>query len=413
MTKAKNDLSYPKDQIKVLLLEGIHPKAKENFERHHFVNIETHDVAWSEEELLEHIEDVQIIGVRSKTHLTKKVIEKANKLKAIGGFCIGTNQVDLDAAMMAGITVFNSPYSNTRSVAELVIAESIMLMRRIPLRDKKAHEGIWLKDAKDSYEVRGKKIGIIGYGHIGSQVSVLAENMGFDVLYYDIEPKLPMGNATRMESLDELLQRSDIITLHVPATPGTKNLIDAENIAKMKKGSILLNLSRGSVVDIPALKDALESGHVSGAGIDVYPEEPESKGEAFKTELQNIPNVILTPHIGGSTLEAQYNIGIDVSTKLINLIDDGTTVGSHTVPPLNLPKQKDAHRILHIHENKPGVLSEINNLLSEMDINILGQYLKTNEHIGYVVLDMDKEYDDRILEEMNKVKHTIRTRILY
>lgn len=413
MTEAKNDLSYPKEQIKVLLLEGIHPKAVENFKRHHFVNIETQDVAWSEEELLENIEDVQLIGIRSKTHITKKVIEKASKLKAIGCFCIGTNQVDLDAAMMAGITVFNSPYSNTRSVAELVIAESIMLMRRIPLRDKKAHEGIWLKDAKDSYEVRGKKIGIIGYGHIGSQVSVLAENMGFDVIYYDIEPKLPMGNATRMESLDELLERSDIVTLHVPATPGTKNLMDAENISKMKKGNILLNLSRGSVVDISALRDALESGHVSGAGIDVYPEEPESKGEPFKTELQNLSNVILTPHIGGSTLEAQYNIGVDVSTKLINLIDDGTTVGSHTVPPLNLPKQKDAHRILHIHENKPGVLSEINNLLSEMDINILGQYLKTNEHIGYVVLDMDKEYDERILEEMNKVKHTIRTRILY
>ncbi len=413
MTEAKNDLSYPKDQIKVLLLEGIHPKAAENFKRHHFVNVETHDVAWSEEELLEHIEDVQLIGVRSKTHLTKKVIEKASKLKAIGCFCIGTNQVDLDTAMMTGVTVFNSPYSNTRSVAELVIAESIMLMRQIPLRDKKAHEGIWLKDAKKSYEVRGKKIGIIGYGHIGSQVSVLAENMGFDVLYYDIEPKLPMGNATRMESMDELLERSDIITLHVPATSGTQNLMDAENISKMKKGSILLNLSRGSVVEISALKNALESGHVSGAGIDVYPEEPESKGEPFKTELQNIPNVILTPHIGGSTLEAQYNIGVDVSTKLINLIDDGTTVGSHTVPPLNLPKQKNAHRILHIHENKPGVLSEINNLLSEMDINILGQYLKTNEHIGYVVLDIDKEYDERILEEMNKVKHTIRTRILY
>ncbi|MEX2478235.1 MAG: phosphoglycerate dehydrogenase [Gracilimonas sp.] len=413
MTDAKDDLSYPKEQIKVLLLEGIHPKAVENFTKHHFVNIETHDVAWTEEELLENIEDVQLIGIRSKTHITKKVIEKASKLKAIGCFCIGTNQVDLDAAMQAGITVFNSPYSNTRSVAELVIAESIMLMRRIPLRDKKAHEGIWLKDAKESYEVRGKKIGIIGYGHIGSQVSVLAENMGFDVLYYDIEPKLPMGNASRMESLDDLLERSDIVTLHVPATPGTKNMMDAGTLSKMKKGSILLNLSRGSVVDIKALKEALESGHVSGAGIDVYPEEPESKGDSFKTELQNIPNVILTPHIGGSTLEAQYNIGVDVSTKLINLIDDGTTVGSHTVPPLNLPKQKDAHRILHIHENKPGVLSEINNLLSEMDINILGQYLKTNEYIGYVVLDVDKQYDDRVLEEMGKVKHTIKTRILY
>lgn len=413
MTDTKQDLSYPKKNIKVLLLEGIHQSAVENFKDHHFLNIETYDVAWSEKELLENLEDVHLIGIRSKTQITEKVIKNAPKLKGIGCFCIGTNQVDLEAATMDGITVFNSPYSNTRSVAELVIAESIMLMRRIPLRDKKAHEGTWLKDAKDSYEVRGKKLGIIGYGHIGSQVSVLAENMGFDVYYYDIEPKLPMGNATRVESMDELLQLSDIVTLHVPATPTTEMLIDAEALAKMKKGSILLNLSRGSVVDISALRDALESGQLAGAGIDVYPEEPESKGESFTTELQNIPNVILTPHIGGSTIEAQYNIGKDVSTKLINLIDNGTTVGSHTVPPLNLPVQKDAHRILHVHENKPGVLSEINNLLSEMDINILGQYLKTNEHIGYVVLDIDKESDERIMDEMNKVKHTIRTRILY
>lgn len=413
MTSAKDSLSYPKENIKVLLLEGINPAAIENFENHHFYNIETHDVAWSEDELLEKIEDVHIIGIRSKTHITEKVLQKAAKLKAIGCFCIGTNQVDLEAAMKAGVTVFNSPYSNTRSVAELVIAESIMLMRRIPLRDKKAHEGVWLKDAKESYEIRGKKIGIVGYGHIGSQVSVLAENMGLDVLYYDIEPKLPMGNATRINTLDELLSHSDIVTLHVPATPSTENMIGAEELSKMKKGSILLNLSRGSVVDISALKDALESGYISGAGIDVYPEEPESKGETFRSELQNLPNVILTPHIGGSTLEAQYNIGQDVSAKLINLIDEGTTVGSHTVPPLNLPKQKDAHRILHIHENKPGVLSEINQLLSKMNINILGQYLKTNEQIGYVVLDVDHQYDERILEEMNKVKHTIRTRILY
>ncbi|MEX0662935.1 MAG: phosphoglycerate dehydrogenase [Balneolaceae bacterium] len=413
MTADKDTLSYPKENIKVLLLEGIHPKAVENFKNHEFLNIETQDVAWSEEELLQHIEDVQVIGVRSKTQITEKVIKKATKLKAIGCFCIGTNQVDLDAATMAGITVFNSPYSNTRSVAELVIAESIMLMRRIPLRDKKAHNGTWLKDAKDSYEVRGKKIGIVGYGHIGSQVSVLAENMGLNVLYYDIEPKLPMGNATRVESLESLLNQSDIVTFHVPATPGTKMMMDAKRISQMKKGGILLNLSRGSVVDIHALKEALESGHVSGAGIDVYPEEPESKGERFISELQNLPNVILTPHIGGSTIEAQHNIAIDVSTKLINLVDNGTTVGSHSLPPLNLPVQNDAHRILHIHENKPGVLSEINRRLSDMDINILGQYLKTNELIGYVVLDIDKQYDDKVLEEMSKVKHTIKSRILY
>lgn len=413
MTAANQDLSYPKENIKVLLLEGIHASAAENFKKHHFLNIETCDEALSEEQLLEKIEDVHIIGIRSKTQMTEQVIQKAAKLKAIGCFCIGTNQVDLQAAMMAGVTVFNSPYSNTRSVAELVIAESVMLMRKIPLRDKKAHEGTWLKDASESYEVRGKKIGIIGYGHIGSQVSVLAENMGLNVYYYDIEPKLPMGNATRVESMEELLEMSDVITLHVPATPGTKMLMDAERLSQMKKGSILLNLSRGSVVDIKALRDALESGQLAGAGIDVYPEEPESKGDSFSTELQNIPNVILTPHIGGSTIEAQYNIGVDVSTKLINLIDNGTTVGSHSVPPLNLPVQKNAHRILHIHENKPGVLSEINRCLSDSDINILGQYLKTNEHIGYVVLDVDKEYDEQVIEEIRNVKHTINTRILY
>lgn len=413
MTEAKETLSYPKDKIKILLLEGIHPSAVKTFTDHRFTHIETHDVAWDEDELLEQVEDVQVIGIRSKTQITEKVIQKAEKLKAIGCFCIGTNQVDLDAAIEAGVAVFNSPYSNTRSVAELVIAESIMLMRRIPLRDKKAHEGIWLKDASNSFEVRGKKIGIIGYGHIGSQVSVLAENMGLNVFYYDVEPKLPMGNATRVDSLDELLRISDIVTLHVPATPNTKKLIGASQLATMKKGSILLNLSRGSVVDIPALKDAIESGHLAGAGIDVFPVEPESKGDPFKTELQNLPNVILTPHIGGSTLEAQYNIGLDVATKLTQFIDNGTSVGSHSVPPLNLPKQKNAHRILHIHENKPGVLSEINRLLSDMEINILGQYLKTNDRIGYVVLDIDKNHDDEILEGMNNVKHTIRTRVLY
>lgn len=413
MPNPTENLSYPKENIKILLLEGIHPAAIENFTDHQFTNIETYDEAWSEEQLINNIEDAHIIGIRSKTQITGRVIEKADKLKAVGCFCIGTNQVDLDAATKAGVTVFNSPYSNTRSVAELVIAESIMLMRRIPLRDKKAHEGVWLKDAHESHEVRGKKIGIIGYGHIGSQVSVLAENMGMDVFYYDIEPKLPMGNATRVSSLNELLQLSDIISLHVPATPDTRMMIDADKLDQMKKRSILINLSRGSVVDLDALKDAIDSGHISGAAIDVYPQEPESKGDSFKTILQNLPNVILTPHIGGSTLEAQYNIGMDVSTKLIQLIDNGTTVGSHSVPPLNLPKQNGAHRILHIHENKPGVLSEINKVLSDLGINILGQYLKTNDQIGYVVLDINKQYDDKVLDGMNRVKHTIKTRMLY
>ncbi|PWN05883.1 phosphoglycerate dehydrogenase [Rhodohalobacter mucosus] len=413
MTQVNDTLSYPKENIRILLLEGIHPSAVRNLNKNGFTNVERHDVAWSEKELLEKIGDVHVIGIRSKTQITEEVIQKAGKLKAIGCFCIGTNQVDLTAAMRAGITVFNSPYSNTRSVAELVIAESIMLLRKIPLRDKKAHEGVWLKDAKESYEIRGKRIGIIGYGHIGSQVSVLAESMGLKVSYYDILPKLPMGNARRVESMDDLFETCDIITLHVPATPDTYMMIGTDQLSKMKKGSILLNLSRGSVVDIHSLKESIESGHISGAAIDVYPKEPESKNERFHSELQNLPNVILTPHIGGSTLEAQFNIGVDVSTKIINLIDNGTTVGSHSVPELNLPTQKNAHRILHIHENKPGVLSEINRILSDMNINILGQYLKTNEEIGYVVLDIDKQYDEALIEKLSGVKYTIRSRILY
>lgn len=413
MQDSKEPLSYPKSNIKILLLEGIHPEAIQNFTDHEFTNIETYDEAWSEEQLLMNLEDVQIIGIRSKTQITQRVFEKAHKLKAVGCFCIGTNQVNLDAATKSGVAVFNSPYSNTRSVAELVIAESIMLMRRIPFRDKKAHDGIWLKDAKESYEVRGKKIGIIGYGHIGSQVSVLAENMGMEVYYYDIEPKLPMGNATRVGSLNELLETVHIVTLHVPATEDTHMMIAEDQLAKMREKSILINLSRGSVVDLDALKAAIDTGHISGAAIDVYPEEPESKGDPFSSVLQNVPNVILTPHIGGSTQEAQYNIGLDVSTKLVQFIDNGTTVGSHSVPPLNLPKQKDSHRILHIHDNKPGVLSEINKVLSDMNINILGQYLKTNDQIGYVVLDINKQYDDRLFDGLNSVKHTIKSRMLY
>jgi len=409
----KSNLSYPKEKIKILLLEGIHESAVGAFNDEDYTNIETHDVGWSEEKLLENIHKYHVIGIRSKTHMTEKVLEKAKNLLVIGCFCIGTNQVDLEAATKAGVTVFNSPYSNTRSVAELVIAESIMLKRRIPEREKAAHSGTWLKDAKNSYEVRGKNIGIIGYGHIGSQVSVLAENMGMNVLYYDIVPKLPMGNATRLETLEELLRQSDIVTLHVPSTPETEMMIDAQKIAIMKEGAVLLNLSRGNVVDLNALKDALESNHLAGAGIDVYPSEPKSKGENFDTVLKDVPSALLTPHIGGSTIEAQYNIGKEVAKKIVSYIDEGTTVGSHSVPPLNLPVQQNAHRILHIHHNKAGVLSEINKKLSDFNINILGQYLKTNESIGYVVLDIDQQYDEKVLKAMKEVKHTIRTRILY
>jgi len=413
MNDTETHLSYPKEKIKILLLEGIHRSAVDSFHDHKYVNIETHSKAWDEQKLLKNIHKFHVIGIRSKTHITQKVVEKAENLLAIGCFCIGTNQVDLEAATKAGITVFNSPYSNTRSVAELVIAETVMLMRRIPERNAAAHEGYWLKDNDRSYEIRGKKIGIIGYGHIGSQVSVLAENMGLDVFYYDIEPKLPMGNATRLESLGELLKISDVVTLHVPATPETEMMMNEDKLSQMKEGSILLNLSRGSVVDLEALRRNLESNHLAGAGIDVYPTEPKSKGGKLKTSLKGLKNTILTPHIGGSTIEAQYNIGKEVSKKIVNMIDVGTTVGSQTVPPLNLPVQKDAHRILHIHHNKSGVLSEINQKLSDMEINILGQYLKTNELIGYVVLDIDRQNNDEVLKAMKSVKHTIRTRILY
>jgi D-3-phosphoglycerate dehydrogenase len=339
--------SYPKDKIKILLLEGVHPSSVEEFKKRGYHNIDFRKGALSESELLEIVEDYHVIGIRSKTTLPKSVLEKANKLLAIGCYCIGMNQVDLAAAADLGIAVFNSPYSNTRSVAELIIAESIMLLRRIPERSDAAHDGLWLKDAKGSYELRGKKIGIVGYGHIGSQVSVLGEGMGLQVFYFDVEPKLPLGNAQSVGSLEELMSTCDIITLHVPATKETHNMIGAKEIGWMKKGSILLNLSRGTVVDIDALKNAIETEHLAGAGVDVFPEEPKEKSERFVSPLQGLPNVILTPHIGGSTQEAQENIGIDAATKLCNYVDRGATIGNHTVPALSLPIQSpDHHRIL-------------------------------------------------------------------
>jgi D-3-phosphoglycerate dehydrogenase len=406
--------SYPKDKIKILLLEGVHPSSVEEFKKRGYHNIDFRKGALSESELLEIVEDYHVIGIRSKTTLPKSVLEKANKLLAIGCYCIGMNQVDLAAAADLGIAVFNSPYSNTRSVAELIIAESIMLLRRIPERSDAAHDGLWLKDAKGSYELRGKKIGIVGYGHIGSQVSVLGEGMGLQVFYFDVEPKLPLGNAQSVGSLEELMSTCDIITLHVPATKETHNMIGAKEIGWMKKGSILLNLSRGTVVDIDALKNAIETEHLAGAGVDVFPEEPKEKSERFVSPLQGLPNVILTPHIGGSTQEAQENIGIDAATKLCNYVDRGATIGNHTVPALSLPIQSpDHHRILHIHNNVPGVLSEINSKLSALHVNITGQHLQTNQKIGYVVLDVDGDATLEALEELKTVKNTIKARILF
>jgi len=405
--------SYPKEKIKILLLEGISQSAIDEFNRAGYTNIETFPKALDEAELVKKIKDAHLLGIRSKTQVTQKVIEAAGKLWGIGAFCIGVNQVDLKAATRAGVTVFNSPYSNTRSVAELVIAEAIMLIRRIPEKNRAAHQGDWLKEAKGSYELRGKTLGIIGYGHIGSQVSIMAEAMGLKVLYYDVEPKLPLGNATGFRSLPDMLKKADIVTLHVPGGSGTKNLMSKERIKQMKKGSILLNLSRGDVVDLTALREAIETGHIAGTGVDVFPIEPEGKGQKFESPLQGLANVILTPHIGGSTEEAQVNIGSDVAGKLINLLDSGATVGSHSVPPLSLPIQDGANRLLHIHENKPGVLSEINNIMGGMNVNILGQYLKTNEDIGYVVLDIAKAPSKDILKALQKVKHTIRARVLF
>jgi D-3-phosphoglycerate dehydrogenase len=405
--------SYPKEKIRVLFLENISDLAVKNFQRNGYTKVEKLTKALTEEDLIKEIKDVHILGIRSKTQITQKVLDAASKLQAIGCFCIGVNQVDLKAATEKGVAVFNAPYSNTRSVAELVIGLSIMLIRRIPDKNKAAHEGIWMKDAKGSFELRGKTLGIIGYGNIGSQVSVLAEAMGMKVLFYDVETKLPLGNAVDAKSMKELVSKSDIVTLHVPENAQTKNIINKSVLKNFKKGAILINYARGEVVDLEALRKAILDGQVGGAAIDVFPWEPEKNGDRFQTPLQDLPNVILTPHIGGSTEEAQQNIGEDVSNKLLAYLEKGVTFGSHTVPGLSLPPQEGTHRILHIHKNVPGVLSQINTQLSQHHINILGQYLKTNDEIGYVVLDVDKKLSNQALQLLKEVKETIKVRLLY
>lgn len=405
--------SYPKEKIRILFLENISEAAVKNFRNQGYTKVEKISKALSEEELIKEIKDVHILGIRSKTHISKAVLDAAKKLQAIGCFCIGVNQVDLKAATKNGVVVFNAPYSNTRSVAELVISLSVLLIRRIPDKNKAAHEGIWMKDAKNSFEIRGKTLGIIGYGNIGSQVSVLAEAMGMKVIFYDVETKLPLGNAEDARSLKELLNRADVVTLHVPETSLTKNIINKNNLKYFKKGAILINYARGEVVDLEALRKAILEGHVGGAAVDVFPVEPEKNGDRFQSPLQDLPNVILTPHIGGSTEEAQQNIGEDVSVKLFNFLEKGVTLGSHSIPGLALPPQEGSHRILHIHNNVPGVLSEINTRLSRNNINILGQYLKTNDDIGYVVLDVDRQLSSTALKLLKEVKHTIKVRMLY
>ncbi len=406
-------ISLDKSKIRFLLLEGVHSSAVDILKAKGYVNIDYVTTALSAEDLKERIANAHFVGIRSRTQLTEEIFEAAKKLCAVGCFCIGTNQVDLQAATRRGIPVFNAPYSNTRSVAELVLAEAILLLRGIPEKNAVAHRGGWLKSAKDSYEIRNKKLGIVGYGSIGSQLSILAESLGMDVYFYDVVTKLPMGNATQVSELNTLLEMSDIVTLHVPETSATQWMIGEEQLASMKDGSILINAARGTVVDIQALAAALDSGKLLGAAIDVFPEEPKGNDDEFISPLRGIDNVLLTPHIGGSTQEAQQNIGREVAEKFVMYSDNGTTLSSVNFPEVALPAHPGKHRLLHIHENIPGVLGKINQIFSENQINISGQYLQTNELVGYVVIDVEADYSERALEKLKGVEGTIRCRILY
>ncbi|MDT5156671.1 MAG: D-3-phosphoglycerate dehydrogenase / 2-oxoglutarate reductase [Acidobacteriota bacterium] len=407
------DTSYPRNKIKILLLENVSESATRTLIDGGYTGIKKISGALNEEELTEAVRGVHILGIRSKTRVTERVFAAADRLLAVGCFCIGVNQVELKAAAASGVAVFNAPYSNTRSVAEMVIGLCVMLIRKVSDKNAAAHRGVWLKEAKGSYELRGKTLGIIGYGNIGSQVSVMAEALGLNVIYYDVVPKLPHGNARQVRELPELLKSSDIVTLHVPGGPSTRRMMNEQTLGQLRAGAILINYSRGDVVDLSALKACVEQGAVAGAAIDVFPEEPERSGDAFSTVLQNLPNVILTPHIGGSTEEAQAGIGVDVSSKLIQYLELGTSNGSHTVPAVNLPPQDATHRILHIHRNVPGVLGEINSRLSASGINILGQYLKTNDEIGYVILDVDTKLSDEAVNILKRAKGTLKTRVVY
>lgn len=405
--------SLEKEKIRVLLLEGMHQSAVKTFTDAGYTNIEYLKTALDDADLEKKIRDAHIIGIRSRTQLTRDVLKKAKKLFAIGCFSIGTNQVDLPAAKQLGIPVFNAPFSNTRSVAELVIAEVIMLMREVPAKNAAAHRGDWLKSASKSFEVRGKNLGIVGYGHIGSQVSILAEALGMNVLYFDIEKKLSLGKAAPCQSLEELLKNSDVVTLHVPETPLTKNMIGEKQLALMKKDALLINASRGTVVDYPALATALKSGRLAGAAADVFPSEPASNDEKFVSVLQDFDNVILTPHIGGSTSEAQENIGIEVSEKLVKYSDNGSTVGAVNFPQVSLHPNSDKKRFLHIHKNMPGLLKDINYVFTNKGINIAAQYLQTEPEIGYVIIDTESSDCANLLKELKAIPHTIRARMLY
>ncbi|CAG9000135.1 MAG: D-3-phosphoglycerate dehydrogenase [Candidatus Celerinatantimonas neptuna] len=406
--------SLDKNKIKILLLEGLHPSSVETFKSAGYTNIEQVKTSLSEEGLIEKIKHVHFIGIRSRTQLNQKVLSHAERLVAIGCFCIGTNQVNLDAAQELGIPVFNAPFSNTRSVAELVLAEMILLLRGIPARNAGAHRGEWKKSAVNSFEARGKTLGIIGYGHIGTQLGILAETVGMNVIYYDIEPKLSLGNAQQIPTLNEMLAQSDIVSLHVPETPLTKNMFTAKEMDCMKDGAMLINASRGSVVDIDALAEHLQSGKIGGSAIDVYPTEPKSNKEEFISPLREFDNVLLTPHIGGSTQEAQQNIGFEVASKLVKYSDNGSTLSAVNFPEVSLPANTSgASRLLHIHHNQPGIITKINQIFADDEFNIAAQYLQTEGNIGYVVIDVQTTHSHEALEKLKAIDGTIRARVLY
>jgi D-3-phosphoglycerate dehydrogenase len=412
LNKLNTSVSYPKNRIQVLLLENVHPVAVQMMRSEGF-QVETYSSAMTEEELCERIKNVSVLGIRSKTMVTARVLEHANKLMTIGAFCIGTNQIDHKAATARGIAIFNAPFSNTRSVVELAIAQMIMLIRNIPDKSAGMHKGIWDKSASGSYEVRGKKLGIIGYGNIGAQLSVIAESLGMKVLYYDREEKLALGNAIKCKKLDELLGQADIVSLHIDGRASNENLINAESFKKMRDGVVFINLSRGHVVDIPALRNAILTKKVAGCAVDVFPYEPVSNNEEFLSELRGLPNTLLTPHIGGSTQEAQENIGNFVPARMMEYINTGSTSNSVNFPNLTLPELENAHRLIHIHDNVPGILARINLILADHGINIAGQYLKTTEQIGYVITDINKQYSQQLIRELRAIEHTIKFRVLY
>lgn len=406
-------VSLPKDKIKILLLEGVHQSAVDTLHSNGYSNIEYLKTSLPEDELIEKMQDVHFVGIRSRTQITENVVANSPKLIAVGCFCIGTNQVDLKATQIRGIPVFNAPFSNTRSVAELVLGSLILLLRGIPSKNAKAHRGEWEKSAVGSYEARGKTLGIIGYGHIGTQLSILAEHLGMRVQFFDIEDKLVLGNAVQIKTLKKLLNTSDIISLHVPETPDTQDMIGASELAEMKDGAILINAARGTVVDIDALAQALESGKLNGALVDVFPVEPKSNNEEFESPLRKFDNVILTPHVGGSTQEAQENIGIEVAGKLAKYSDNGSTLSAVNFPEVSLPGHAKHSRLLHIHQNAPGVLTQINQAFAKEGINIAAQYLQTNENIGYVVLEVETDRAEDAFAELVQIKGTIKTRILF